>query len=218
VLATPQEVVYHPDERRSHEVAEELVGPEFRGVVTCDFYSAYNPVKVAKQRCWAHLLRETRELEGEEGPRLHQELKELRTWIEGKLGRAPPGRRERLAQFGEWAVQQLTEREWTDPECQRIASRLRKHLSELFTFVRCPGVEATNNRAERALRPAVIVRKTGGCNRTECGAKTHAILASLLVTAKQQGGDPLEALSRVLIGQGKQLSLQLRSPPALEAT
>jgi hypothetical protein len=75
-------------------------------------------------------------------------------------------------------------------------------------------VEATNNRAERALRPAVIVRKTGGCNRTARGAKTHAILASLLVTAKQQGADPLEALMRVLTGRSQPLVLQSqRSPP-----
>ncbi len=40
--------------------------------------------------------------------------------------------------------------------------------------------------AERMLRPAVITRKTGGCNRTEQGADTHAILSSILVTCRQQ--------------------------------
>ncbi|MGQ9477849.1 MAG: IS66 family transposase [Candidatus Bipolaricaulia bacterium] len=73
------------------EAAEELLGEDFPRVVTRDFYSAYNPVAVAKQRCWAHLLRETRELKGEEGEQLHRELKELGAWIEGQLGRAPPG-------------------------------------------------------------------------------------------------------------------------------
>lgn len=190
VLATPQEAIYHPDERRSHEVAEELLGPDFQGAVTCDFYSAYNPVKVAKQRCWAHLLRETKELGSEAGQQLHQELKELRAWIEAKLGRAPPlGRRERLASFGEWAVQQLSERDWSDPECQRIAARLRKHLGELFTYVRCPGVEATNNGAERALRPYVVKRKISGGHRSWAGARKHTMLLSLLETCRRRGED-----------------------------
>lgn len=190
VLATPQEAVYHPDERRSHEVAEELLGSEFEGVMTCDFFTAYNPVAVAKQRCWAHLLRETRELKSEEGQQLHRELKELRAWIEGKLGRAPPpGRRERLARFGEWAVQQLREREWTDPECQRIAARLHRHRGELFTYVRRPGVEATNNGAERALRPYVVKRKISGGHRTWAGARKHTILLSVLETCRRRGED-----------------------------
>lgn len=190
VLSTPQEAVYHPDERRSHEVAEELVGSEFEGVVTCDFFTAYNPLGVAKQRCWAHLLRETRELESEEGQQLHQELKELRAWIEGKLGRAPPqGRRERLAQFGEWSVGKLAGRAWTDPECQRLAQRLRKHGRELFTYVRRPGVEATNNGAERALRPYVVKRKISGGHRTWGGARKHTMLLSVLETCRRRGED-----------------------------
>ena len=79
------------------------------------------------------------------------------------------------------------------------------------------GVETTNNRAERALRPAVIVRKTGGCNRTPAGAKTHSILASLLVTTKQQAQDPLDYLAKVLTAREELPSLHLqRSPPAVE--
>lgn len=199
VLSTPQEAVYHPDERRSHEVVGELVGEGFTGTVTCDFFSAYNPVEVTKQRCWAHLLRETRELEGEEGQQLHQELKELRTWIEGKLGRAPPpGRRERLARFGEWAVQQLAEREWTDPQCQRLAARLRRHWGELFTFVRRAGVEATNNGAERALRPYVVKRKISGGHRSWAGACKHTILLSVLETCRRRGEDFRALLEGVL--------------------
>ena len=86
-------------------------------------------------------------------------------------------------------------RRFTDPDNARLAKRLRKHL---LTFLELEEVEATNNRAERALRPAVIVRKTGGCNRGERGARTHAVLASLLVTARQQGLNPVNYLAHVL--------------------
>jgi Transposase IS66 family len=53
----------------------------------------------------------------------------------------------------------------------------------LFTFLRCPGfLDATNNAAERALRPSVIARKTWGGNRTPAGAQNQQILASILRT------------------------------------
>jgi hypothetical protein len=57
-------------------------------------------------------------------------------------------------------------RRFTDRDNERFARRLRKRRRHLLRFLRVEGVEATNNRAERALRPAVLVRKTGGCNKT----------------------------------------------------
>jgi hypothetical protein len=110
-------------------------------------------------------------------------------------------------------------RRFSDPDNARLAKRLRKQREHLFTFLEVEGVEATNNRAERALRPAVVVRKTGGCNRTPQGARTHAVLASLLVTAKQQGRAPLDYLTEVLTARGKFLPLPLeRSPPVAQPT
>lgn len=50
---------------------------------------------------------------------------------------------------------------FSDPDNARLAKRLRKQREHLFTFLEVEGVEATNNRAERALRPAVVVRETG---------------------------------------------------------
>jgi hypothetical protein len=57
--------------------------------------------------------------------------------------------------------------------------------------------------------PAVIIRKTGGCNKTPRGARTHAVLASLLVTARQRGIAALGYLGRLLAAPGP--------PPALLA-
>src|SRR5690606_35088654 len=74
------------------------------------------------------------------------------------------------------------ERHFTDPDNARLAHRLRKQRAHRFTFLYLDGVEPTNNRAERMLRPAVLTRKTGGCNRSPPGARIHEVLASLLVT------------------------------------
>ena len=64
-----------------------------------------------------------------------------------------------------------------------------------FSFLYCPGLDATNNAAERAIRRMVIARKVWGGNRTREGVRTQQILVSLLRTCRQQGKD---ALGRVV--------------------
>ena len=66
-------------------------------------------------------------------------------------------------------------------------SRLYKQQDHLFEFLKHDGVDATNNRAERQLRPAVIARKISCGNKTPKGARTFEILASLAATARQRG-------------------------------
>lgn len=217
--------VYTIEERRSHEVVVEILGREFAGVLICDCFTAYDAKALSEwlqQKCFAHFLHELSKLEREKSrgavrfPRALLSLLREALRLKAEKPELEEAEFRRRFQALEERLEGLIaeHRRFSDPDNARLAGRLRKQRAHLFTFLEIDEVEATNNRAERALRPAVIVRKTGGCNRTERGAKTHAVLASLLVTARQQGGDPLEALSRVLTGQGKQLALQLeRAPP-----
>jgi transposase len=71
----------------------------------------------------------------------------------------------------------------------RLARHLEHELLWLFTFLHCPGLDATNNAAERAIRGMVIARKVWGGNRTWEGARTQEILVSVLRTCWQQGKD-----------------------------
>ena len=68
----------------------------------------------------------------------------------------------------------------------------------LLRFLDHDGVDATNNLAEREIRPAVIARKLSAGNRTDEGAETHAVLASVLRTCRRQGRDILEAVVALL--------------------
>jgi transposase len=86
------------------------------------------------------------------------------------------------------------QRRLTDRDNARLAKRLRKQRPHLLRFLYVDGLEATNNRAERMIRPAVIIRKTNGCNRTQAGAETHAILSSVLVTCRQHSVPILDYL------------------------
>ena len=87
---------------------------------------------------------------------------------------------------------------YTDPDNARLAKRLRKHREHLLRFLDHDGVDATNNLAEREIRPAVIARKLSAGNRTEAGAETHAVLASVLRTCRRQGRDIVRMLCGLL--------------------
>jgi hypothetical protein len=76
------------------------------------------------------------------------------------------------------------------PPNRRLLNHLAGERDHLFTFLRVPGVQATNWRAEHAIRPAVVCRKACAGNRTWAGAEAWQVLASVLRTASQQGRDP----------------------------
>jgi transposase len=208
VLTGPRGTVYIIDRRRSHEVVVEVLGPGFSGVWVTDGFRAYDHRALAdwpQQKCFAHLLRELGRLQREKKRGAVRFPRELAGLLREALAlREEKGRRE-PAEF-EARLQELEakldariaeKRRFTDRDNARLARRLRKQRRHLLRFLRVEGVEATNNRAERALRPAVLVRKTGGCNKTPRGARTHAVLASLLQTLRQQGRETLTYLISV---------------------
>jgi transposase len=102
---------------------------------------------------------------------------------------------------------------YTDPDNARLAKLLRKHRESVLRFLDHDEVDATNNLAERESRPAVIARKLSAGNRTEAGAETHAVLASVFRTYRRQGRDILEAVVGLLRhGPGHVLEFDHISP------
>ncbi len=69
---------------------------------------------------------------------------------------------------------------------EKVRRRLEKQQDHLFTFLEVEEVEATNNLAERQLRPAVIARKVSCGNKTPAGAHTWEVLTSLATTCVQR--------------------------------
>jgi len=76
-------------------------------------------------------------------------------------------------------------------DTRRVHKRIIKHNQELFTFLDNPLVEPTNNRAERQLRPNVIMRKITFGNRSALGASNHAVMMSIIQTGILNGIEPL---------------------------
>ena len=176
---------------------------EFAGVLVTDFWSAYNAVVCAhKQKCLPHLLRDlkrTQHYHKPEGdwPAFSRRLKRLiRDAIRLSKRRSElsagvfASRRDRLQR----RLGELLAEPWEHRHCHRLVKRLKRHRSELFTFLDHPGVPSDNNHGERQIRPAVIARKNSYANASDDGAETQAVLMSVFRTLKQRGHNPVSAV------------------------
>jgi transposase len=90
---------------------------------------------------------------------------------------------------------------------ERLAQHLWAHRDDLFTFLRQPGLDATNWRAELAIRFGVILRKVWGGSRAWIGARAQSVLMSVWRTCWQQGRSALDFLSQLLRGTPAPLAL-----------
>jgi transposase len=94
----------------------------------------------------------------------------------------------------------------THADNERLAAHMDRHRNQVFTFLTIPGIDATNHRAERAIRPAVLARKISGGSRTERGALAHACLTTVNQTARQQTRDFCRFITDRLCGRRAQLA------------
>ena len=188
--------VYAIRDNRSSDVVVDVLGEEFKDILASDCYLAYDEKRLTtwlKQKCVGHLLRELKQMqESKHGRALH-----FARQATGLLQQALALKREKAnldpftffqrAQDLESRLDTLIapQRRLSDRDNNRFAKRLRKHRPHLLRFLYLDELEATNNQAERMLRPAVITRKTNGCHRSRSGAATHAILSSVLITCRQ---------------------------------
>jgi transposase len=207
-MLTGKATLYHLDKSRGQKVPAALLGEHFGGTLVSDFYSGYAKLECPKQKCLAHLLRELKETQ-EKHPafgcgrfywRLRRLVKQmlllkqkkqslLAVRYQGKLGKLE----RRLLE-----LERGPEGGWKEANAKRLAKRLRGHSGELTAFLSGEGVDPTNNAAERALRPAVVMRKISGGSRSDAGAQATFVLLSVLKTAMQQQCPLFETLKLLL--------------------
>lgn len=211
---TNQEItVYTIRKSRGHEVVVDILGREFKGVLVSDCFLAYDAKALAEwlqQKCVAHLLRNLSDIEDSKTGRAVCFSRDVTALLREALilKKEKPTLNsvvfEQRAADLETRLDALIDenRRMTDPDNLRFAKRLRKQRPHLLRFLYIEGLDATNNLAERQLRPAVITRKTAGCNRTDEGADDHAVLSSVLVTCRQQKRPILDYLVELQRSQG----------------
>jgi transposase len=220
VFSNQDLTIYTIRTSRGHEVPEDILGPDFDGFLVVDGLNSYDVLEYAKSRCNAHLLRRCKDLRDlVPGPQQHH-LQRLSDLLREAIALA--GRRAQLTPAAyQRRVQDIEDRldDWLDrvpldqPDLDRLANHVARHRGEWLVFLQEAAVPPTNNHAERMLRPAVISRKVGGCNKTLLGALVHSILASVMVTCWQQGHRFLD-LARRLWQCPDATAIPLLPPPA----
>ena len=204
-FVSPETTVYAIQPGRGFEEAATILGADFDGLLVRDGWAPYRRfTNAAHQTCLAHLLRRCRDLARDHGD--HYFAPRVQRVLQHGLGVRDRWRDGRISSHGVAVARGYLENRLNalleDPGAQRRAQTFARHLAvefpAVFTFLLDPTIDATNWRAEQALRPAVVTRKVWGGNRTEAGAITQQVLTSVLRTSQQRQLDAAPLLVDML--------------------
>jgi transposase len=193
--------------RHRHEEVQEVLPADDVGVMVTDrgrSYDAQAFEEVRQPKCLAHVQRSLSDVLATKtgrardfGEGLKELLQEaLQRWHDDRDGPVTDFRTEAKA-VQEDLTYQLRDRRLQDPDNQRLLNELGWHhdRGNVVRFVDDPRIEPTNNRAERALRPAVITRNVSQCSKNESGAHAFAVFTSVVRTlAKNSAASLVEGL------------------------
>ena len=220
VFATPETTVYAICPGRGFDAAATVLGADYAGVLVRDGWAPYRRFTHAlHQTCLAHLIRRARQLRTDHprspwAARVQRVLQaglDLRDRRDAGLlsdhGLAT-ARGRLLAQLG-----RLIDKAPTLDAADRFAAHLATEFPAVFSFLWDPSVDATNWRAEQAIRPAVVTRKVCGGNRTRHGADTQQVLASVVRTVHQRHLDLTPLIATILHATDPVVPEPLQRPP-----
>jgi transposase len=181
---------------RHEDHAKELLA-DTEAIVTSDRWWAYSYLPLARrQLCWAHLKRDF--AAHAEGLAAEKEFGELgldlcdRVFWAWEVFQHTADRRDlkltirRLQREYKPIIRGYATKRARNRHCRGIARNLLKAWPALWSFAKHPGVQPTNNHAERALRSAVIYRKLSLGNQSEAGELRTARLLSAHTTCRLQ--------------------------------
>ena len=207
VVVSEQVTVYAILPGRGFAQAASLLGEDYEGFLIHDGWAPYYRFRRAyHQTCLSHLIRRCKDLIKIASPSAARfPLAVLELFRKGLALRD----RYQLGEVSlhglyvatgrlEYSMDRLLAPTFRLPANRRLANHLIHEQPHLFTFLKCPGIEATNNTGERAMRPPVVARKTWGGNRTHNGARAQQILTSILRTCWQQGKDSFNAFTKLM--------------------
>jgi transposase len=210
VAATPRLAVFHLDPCRNRDALHELLGARVQGTICTDRFGVYEQVPIKRRGlCWSHLKRD------------FKQFAERDAAAARKLGKSAGAICTRLFEaWREFARRQIDRAELRRrvdqelrPQMKRLlerGSRCRIHRAArfcrallrlepaLWTFARVPGIEPTNNHAERMLRPAVIWRKTSQGSHSIAGCRFVERILTAIQTLRLQGRSIMNHLEQTL--------------------
>lgn len=191
----PQTTRFQVEPSRAGQVVRETLAVEFSGVLVSDCLGIYDSLPYRQHKCIAHHLKAIAQARDRPDTRDPTYLEQWTLFFRTVTALYPQVRDQGtqslaapIAHLQAWR-DRLLNQAVGQPGDLTIQNRLRKQQARLLTCLEDPAAEPTNNRAERALRPAVIARKLSCGNKTSRGKRTWEILASLAATCHQRGTD-----------------------------
>jgi hypothetical protein len=189
--------VYQIRSRHRNEEVRELIPADFAGVMVCDRGKSYDATElreVAQQKCLAHLIRNASAVERTKTGQAAQFSRRLKELLRKALALStkrgemdPTGYRQKVVDLEGELEHHLRNRIFRDDDNQRLLNGvgIQSDREQLLRFLHTDGVEPTNNRAERDLRPAVIARKVSQCSKNELGARAFEAFTSVIQTIRK---------------------------------
>lgn len=202
-FVTPRALLYRIAPSRGFDVIEEVLGADWAGRTTHDGWSPYDRLeKATHQQCLGHFLvrcKNLLEVATRGAVRFPRSLKAV---LKASLALRDRRDARQISPHGlavatgrlESRMDRLLAGTKTHAANARFAKHLSRHRDQLFAFLEHPGMDATNFRAEQAIRPAVVNRKVWGGNRTPNGAHAQEVLASVLATCALRDHDAFDFL------------------------
>jgi transposase len=203
---------------RGFEQACSLLGADYDGWLIHDGWRVYYKfLRASHQSCNRHLIRRCEDMAKVASPAAARFPQQVKAVLEEGLALRDRYKNHEISLHGLWTatgrleakLDRLLARGYRDSANRRLANHLRRERPYIFTYLYCPGLDATNNVGERAIRALIGARKNWGGNRTERGARAQAVLTSILQTAKQQGKNLFDVVVELLCGRDKQNVLDL---------
>ena len=199
VFTTPTSTVFRIASSRGHPVAAKVLGSDFSGVLVSDCATIYDKFTCPQHKCIFHHLQAIERQRKQPGMKDPSYLDRWEALWKEVLELAPArdqftpedfaARRTQIEARADALLKEVP-KQLGDRKFHTRMTNARKHLFGCLYH----RVDPTNNRAERAIRPAVVARKISCGNKTERGSKTTEILTSLITTAHQQARDFLADL------------------------
>lgn len=203
----PNVFYYLIDRSRGSPALQKFFTRALERTLITDFSSAYDSVECAdQQKCWPHLLREmskiderlTIELDWRSFSRRVVDVYSDAKKLHGQKGKLASNDYDMSVAKLEGRLLEISHSPWQHLDAQRLAKRIEKYGNLLLTFLWYDDMPMDNNTAERAIRPAVMIRKNSYCNHSDRGALTPSILMTVFRTLKLRGHQPLDTILNAL--------------------
>jgi len=213
VFDTDQATVYQIRPQHRHQEVRELVPGDYPGTLVTDRGPSYEAKALAgvdQQKCLSHLMRNVKEVVETKNGRAREfgegvlnTLKQAnQLWRDHRAGKLDgEAYRQQGQEIEDLLTHQLRHRQLTDLDNQRLLDGIgwQNDRGQVLRFLHNPAIEPTNNRAERALRPAVIARKVSQCSKTQRGADAFAAFTTVIRTiAKKANASIAQGLHSLL--------------------